>query len=230
MKRTTMILAAAAACALIAALAWAAPERPEKGEARARSPGDVASPAERPPGDVVAVRPPYAPYRRYGYGFRYGWGYRYRHPRYYVVAEKRGPEITWAVFEWTSQVYARLTVLATEKRESEAFNASLAAEVAALRAEIAGWKREKAALKDDDDEKAAKAQALDAQIAAAESQIAAKEAAARAVVQWVARGPFDSRRLDDFLTQLEREAYQARLKAGLHPVRPAPVLPPRSGY
>ena len=187
------------------------------------TPGKLIAPSTRPGGTVVL---PVRPYRGYRYGYGYGYGYNnYRYPRYYVVAEKRGPEITWNVYEWTSHVYARLTALATEKNATESANSAVSRELAVLRAQTTQLRQAMEAETDD-----VKRKELEAKLASAEALIAQKEASIRDVVRWVARGPMDARHLDDFLTQLEREAYLTRLKAGRAPGAEVPKMPPRSGY
>jgi hypothetical protein len=189
-------------------------------------PGKLGPPPAGAPGSSTAVSPGFffRPYRTtYGHSYRYGQSYRY--PRYYVVAEKRGLEVTWKRYEWTNEVYARVVVLRTEKSVAETANAALAKEIAGLKAQLAEAKKALAAEQDD-----AKKKELEAKVAALEKLIGEKEAAVKPVVRWVVRGPMDPQHLDDFLTQLQREAFEARAKAGRVPGAPAPVMPPRTGY
>ncbi len=225
------------------AYAWAAtpsapgPVRLNPGGAAMPNPGGATMPnpsgagVPNPPGaltppttvrDVPFVPPPgtvVVPFGGYG-----GYGGYYRYPRYYVVAEKRGPSITWSTYEWTNQVYAKMTQLQVEKNTTMAANIALNREIADLKKQIADLKKEIAAQTDD----TAKAE-LATKLAGLEKLLLEREGALKPPVHWVARGPLDAKRLEAFLTQLQREAYQAAVKAGVNLNVQTPSMPPRRG-
>ncbi len=162
-------------------------------------------------------------FRRYGpfgYGYGYGYGEGYRYNRNYVVAQKRGADVTWSVYTMTHDVYTQTQLLRTEADNVSQTNAQLKAEIADLRKQESALKAELAREKEE-----ALRKVIADKLAGVESAIRDRELAIRPVVKWVVAGPFTARQLDDYLVRVEREAWETRRKAGLLPTTAPPAAP-----
>jgi hypothetical protein len=199
MARAMRLAGALAVLTVLAVLAWpgsmrAAPTMSQGGPPGARqfSAGE---------GIRAKLVRPGVPFRNRFFTGRYGYGYEYHYPRYYVVAEKRGPEVAWSAFTMTYQVYDKVAKLRAEAQETAKADAALRTELVQLKSRVGALKAEEARENDQ-----VKKQQLQAQRTQVEQTILAAESSVKPAVIWVVAGPYDQRQLDDFLVRLQREA------------------------
>ena len=149
------------------------------------------------------------PFRRGPFFRGYGYDYGYYYPHYYVVAEKRGRDVTWNTFTWNYQVYDRVANLRTEARGTAEANAQLRKELGQLKSRANGVR---ASIGRESDPVAK--QKLQAELTQVEQTIRAKETSIRPVVIWRVVGPYDRRHLDSFILRLEQEARALKGRPG----------------
>ncbi len=252
MTRARSLIFVATALAVAAAMVWAAPPKGPSGatvpnpsgatvpnpnvtvpnpNVTVPNPGGTAPAAPGPPtvdGPNPFVRPGTRLWLyRYGpFGYGYGNGYGgYSTVRYYVVAEKRGPDITWSVFTSTHDAYSRSLMVRAEANQVARSNALARREITDLRKQESALKAELSRVTDD-----GKRQEITGKLNALGKSIAEREAVIRPEVRGVVAGPFDGRRLDNYLMRIEKEAWDARMKAGVPMPPPAAPAPAPKGY
>ena len=155
----------------------------------------------------------------YGYGYGgYGYGRSYTH---YVVAVKRGYDITWEVFPDSTLAWNRAAALRTEAFSIRSTNSLIRKQIGELKTE-AGRLRGELYRASDPNLKPGIEDAL----GEVQSSIGAKEAELLPELDGVVAGPFyTDRALGDYLQRVEREAYSTRLKAPANYISPfAPAV------
>ena len=129
--------------------------------------------------------------------------------KFYVLAEKRGPDVTCRKLTSYQDVKERTTELKRERAETLKQNA-------ALKKEVRGLKRKVVALKQLKGRKTTEAdkQEVQQRIDKAEQELKDKEGQIKEPVQVVVKGPFKkSADADALIDRIEAEARRAKLKA-----------------
>lgn len=145
------------------------------------------------------------------------WWWRsnnYRTPRFFVVAEKRGPEVIWNMYSWEYQARDRVQQLQTEANAAAQSNAQLGAKLGGFR--NAAFALQFLASRADD--RAAKEE-LQANMTRINLQISAERRAMAPVVRWLARGPIDQKGVEGFVRQLEQESGSRHVHQGNLPTQ-----------
>jgi hypothetical protein len=140
------------------------------------------------------------------FGMGYGYGRSYAH---YVVAVKRGYDITWEVFPDSAQAWNRAAALRSEAFSVRDRNAAIERQISQLKTVVSNLRGEM--LRADDP---SLRPGFEDALGDVQSSIAEKEAQILPSIDGVVAGPFyTDRALNNYLLRVEREAYQVRMKA-----------------
>ncbi len=179
----------------------------------------VAIPQITNPPTLMLVTPVIAgAYSFGGYGGYWGNGYGYgRSYRHYVIAVKRGYDITWEVYPEAIQTWSRMAAIRAEAASIRSANASLRKDIASLKAEASRLGRELADTSD-----RSRRPGIEDALGQVRAAIGAKQASFAPDLVGVVAGPFYSdQSLNNYLLRVEREAYETRLRAPAGYVSPA---------